>query len=65
MVVARQSVSSIWPYEILPLKSFPKDLGQWLKGFGQDQDGEVYVTTSRQLGPQGNTGGVWKLVSAN
>jgi len=64
VVVARTSVSGVWPYEVLPLKSFPKDIRQWLKGFGQDQDGEIYVTASKQLGPQGNTGKVWKLVAA-
>jgi glucose/arabinose dehydrogenase len=65
VVVARPTTNGIWPYEVLSLKSFPKDLGQWLKGFGQDQDGEVYVTSTRQLGPQGRTGRVWKIVAAN
>jgi len=64
VVIARTSVNGLWPYEVLTLKSFPKDLGQWLKGFGQDQDGEIYVTATKQLGPQGNTGKVWKLVAA-
>jgi hypothetical protein len=35
-----------------------------LKGFGQDQQGEVYVTGAPQLGPQGRTGKVYKLVPA-
>ena len=64
IVVAKQSSIGLWPFEILPLKSFPKNLGQWLKGFGQDQTGEIYVTATKQLGPQGKTGKVWKLVFA-
>ena len=64
VVVAAPSVSGIWPYEVLKLKSFHDDIGQWLKGFGQDQNGEVYITATTELGPQGNTGKVWKLVPA-
>lgn len=64
IVVARPSVTGMWPFEILKLKSFPDNIGQWLKGFGQDASGEIYVTATTQLGPQGNTGKIWKLVSA-
>jgi glucose/arabinose dehydrogenase len=49
------------PHTAIALKSFPSNLGTYLKSFGQDQAGEVYVLTSDQLGPQGNTGKVWKL----
>ena len=64
VVVAGPSVNGIWPFEVLKLKSFPDNIGQWLKGFGQDQNGEVYITATTELGPQGNTGKVWKLVLA-
>jgi len=37
-------------------------LNQWLKGFGQDAAGEVYICTSTVLGPFGTTGKVIKLV---
>ena len=40
--------------------------GEWLryfvKGFGQDQKGEVYVMASKVLGPSGTTGTVFKIV---
>ena len=62
--VAKSSTIGLWSFEELNLKSFPGDINQYLKGFGQDQDGEVYVTATRQLGPQGVTGKVWKLVAA-
>lgn len=64
IVVARESATGDWPYEVMKLKSFPDNLGQWVKGFGQDQDGEIYVVATKQLGPQGNSGKVWKLVAA-
>ncbi|HXL55957.1 MAG TPA: PQQ-dependent sugar dehydrogenase, partial [Chitinophagaceae bacterium] len=62
--VAKPSTIGLWSFEELPLKSFPKDLGIWLKGFGQDQQGEIYVTGATQLGPQGKSGKVYKLVFA-
>lgn len=62
LMLAKPSTFGMWSFEQLQLKSFPDNLGQWLKGFGQGLDGEIYVTTSGQLGPQGNTGKVYKLV---
>jgi len=53
-----------WPYEEISLKSHPDDIGYYLKGFGQDNDGEIYLTVSSMLGPVGNTGKVYKLVAA-
>lgn len=37
-------------------------LGYFLKGFGQDLQGELYLTVSSHMGPSGNTGKVLKLV---
>lgn len=37
-------------------------LGHYVLGFGQDLDGEVYVLTTDNTGPTGNTGKVYKLV---
>jgi glucose/arabinose dehydrogenase len=37
-------------------------LGYFVKGFGQDRRGEVYVMASKILGPSGNTGTVFKIV---
>jgi len=48
----------------ISLKSHPDDVGYYLKGFGQDNDGEIYLAVSSMLGPQGNTGKVYKLVAA-
>ena len=64
ILVAKPSTIGLWSYNVIQLKSFTNDIGQWLKGFGQDQSGEIYVTASKQIGPQGTTGKVWKLVFA-
>jgi hypothetical protein len=58
---AAMASSGTWPYEELKLKSYPDNLGMFLKSIGQDQDGEVYLLTSGQLGPSGSTGKVFKL----
>ena len=36
--------------------------GFWLRGFGEDADGELYVFGSTVLGPKGNTGQMFKIV---
>jgi hypothetical protein len=63
LFVAREgSGGGLWSFEKLMLKSFPDNLGQYVKGFGQDRKGELYVLTSVQIGPMGTTGKVYKLV---
>ena len=65
MYLAKPSGTGVWLFNAVPLKSFPTDLGQYLKGFGQDAEGEIYVTTSTRLGPAGTTGKVYKLVAVD
>jgi glucose/arabinose dehydrogenase len=55
---------SDWAYSEISLKSHPDDLGYYLKGFGQDNDGEIYLTVSTIGGPSGTAGKVMKLVKA-
>jgi hypothetical protein len=59
---ATVSTAASWSYEAVNLKNFPDNLGQYLKGFGQDLSGEIYLTTSSQMGLAGTTGKVYKLV---
>jgi hypothetical protein len=61
---ALSSGSGMWTFDPLALKSFTPNLGTFLKSFGQDQRGEVYLLTSDQEGPQGTTGKVYKIVAA-
>lgn len=37
-------------------------LGGWVKGFGQDASGEIFLCTSDQLAPTGSGGKVWRLI---
>jgi hypothetical protein len=37
--------------------------GMWLKGFGEDSNGEIYVTASTALGPTGTTGQVFEITA--
>src|SRR5438309_42273 len=55
--------SGPWPWQELTLSGFQPDLGMYLKGFGQDQSGELYLTTSGQQGVSGTTGKVYQLVA--
>lgn len=53
-----------WDYEKLEFKNYPKEhIGYYVKGFGQDQEGEVYVLGTTVLGPTGNSGKVFKIVA--
>jgi glucose/arabinose dehydrogenase len=51
-----------WPNKLLAINGYPANLGTYLKSFGQDQSGEIYLLTSDQVGPQGNTGKVYKMI---
>lgn len=51
-------LSSIFEFKLPP----PNDpLGLYVKGFGEDEDGEVYLMTSVDLGPGGSSGQVWRI----
>lgn len=62
-VATPSSAPGLWPFNEIALKSSPNDIGYYLKGFGQDLEGEVYLTVTSVLGPTGNTGKVFKLVA--
>lgn len=61
-VASPRNGGGLWSYSEVKLKDRPNDLGYYLKGFGQDMEGEVYLTVSSMAGPSGNTGQVFKLV---
>lgn len=54
----------LWQFEKIKFKSFPDNIGNFIKGFGQDLSGEMYVLAAKELGPKGNTGKVFKLVAS-
>ncbi|HYV55089.1 MAG TPA: PQQ-dependent sugar dehydrogenase [Chitinophagaceae bacterium] len=51
-----------WGFKEISLVSHPNDIGYYLKGFGQDNEGEIYLTVSSNMGPSGTTGKVFKLI---
>ena len=54
--------SSKWNPRKLSVSNHPdEELGHYLLGFGQDNTGELYVLTTDQTGPQGNTGKVYRI----
>lgn len=64
LFIANPAGSNEWSYQEIELASHPGDIGYYLKGFGKDLQGEVYLTVSSILGPRGSSGKVFKLVLA-
>jgi glucose/arabinose dehydrogenase len=64
LFISTLSSSNQWSYDEVNLVSYPNNLGYYLKGFGQDNSGEVYLTVSTVQGPAGTTGKVFKIVPA-
>jgi glucose/arabinose dehydrogenase len=64
LFVAHPHGNGMWAYSEITLASHPGDIGYYLKGFGQDSHGEIYLTVSGILGPSGTSGQVFKLVLA-
>jgi glucose/arabinose dehydrogenase len=50
--------------EIFEFPSSAAGLGLYIKGFGQDQDGEVYVLAGPNSAPFGSFGAVYRIVDA-
>ena len=63
--IAKPAGPGLWPFVEITLESFTDHLGAFVKGFGQDLEGEIYVATSTALGPSGTSGKVYKLVLAD
>lgn len=59
--VSTPAGSGPWSFNSLELDSYAGNIGYYLKGFGQDRNGEIYVATSSELGPTGNTGRIFKI----
>jgi glucose/arabinose dehydrogenase len=64
LFIAEPKTSGQWSFDKINPVSFPADLGHYLKGFGQDKNGEIYITVTTALGPSGATGKVYMLVAA-
>jgi len=62
--VAQPAGPGLWPFSELSFASYTDHLGQFVKGFGQDLGGEIYVATSTSVGPSGTSGKIYKIVLA-
>lgn len=62
--VSNPAGPGLWSYQEILLENNADDIGNYLKGFGQDLEGEIFVAASEVLGPSGNTGKIFKLVWA-
>ncbi|MFP6880122.1 MAG: PQQ-dependent sugar dehydrogenase [Roseibacillus sp.] len=51
-----------WTMQVLPGAKSPGGVDQWVVGFGQDHQGEIYVLTNAGKGPSGKKGAIWKIV---
>jgi glucose/arabinose dehydrogenase len=64
LFVARQPPAGekMWSVKELRVASHENGrIGAYVRSFGQDTDNEMYVMTSQNLGPSGNTGKVFKI----
>lgn len=65
LLVGRPSPSGEWALERLPVQGVSTPhVGHYVRGFGRDRAGEVYVLTSDRKGPTGDTGVVWRIEPA-
>lgn len=61
--VAGRRAQGLWDFKPVQILGRENDeLGEYLLGFGQDTDGEVYVLTSLTTGPSGNEGSVYRVI---
>jgi glucose/arabinose dehydrogenase len=59
-----QGNNTLWSMQELLVNGTDR-LDYFIKGFGQDRDGEVYVMATQELGPVGTTGTIFKLTTPN
>jgi hypothetical protein len=59
---ATPRTAGLWDFDLLPFGDRGAGmLGHYLKGLGEDRQGELYLLTSDQGGPTGSSGRVYRL----
>ena len=62
VLVSRERSRGLWQIHEIQFQNRPdRRLGHFILAFGQDADGEMYVLTSDNIGPTGETGRVYRL----
>jgi hypothetical protein len=67
LFIASEVISGAWQVKeasVLRENGPARRLNRFLLSFGEDEDGELYLLTSRSLGPAGSSGEVYKIVGA-
>ncbi|MGE0480566.1 MAG: sorbosone dehydrogenase family protein [Phycisphaerae bacterium] len=65
LFIAREQTDGSWQRETLRVStSADGRLGRYLLSFGRDAAGELYVLTTSNVGPRGQTGAVFRVVAA-
>jgi glucose/arabinose dehydrogenase len=55
--------TGLWPIgELIPAQPIEGTVGHFILGMGQNDEGELYIATSDESGPVGQTGRVYKLI---
>ena len=63
LFVADPSKNGMWKFGELKISGTNNGrLGEFLLSFGRDQNGELYIATTKNSGPKGNTGKIYKLI---
>lgn len=63
LLVAQPRKGGLWKVSELRIHNRPEGrLGHYVLGFGEDAAGEVYVLTTDNVGPTGETGTVYRIV---
>jgi glucose/arabinose dehydrogenase len=58
--------TGLWGFQEIHFPRLPgREIGHYVKGFGQDLDGEVYILGTLVLGPSGTTGKVFQLTKVS
>ena len=62
LLLATPSSKGLWEWEeISGASSSSGRIDAFIRGFGQDEEGEIYVLTSSELGPANQTAKIFKI----
>jgi glucose/arabinose dehydrogenase len=65
LLVATPSAKGLWIWEEIEITSSPSGrIDQFIRSLGMDDEGEIYVLTSAEIGPTNNTGKIFKILPA-
>ncbi len=63
LLLARPSQKGLWTVEEIRVADSPNDrVNAYIRSLGQDDSGELYLITSENAGPKGETGKIYKII---